>query len=254
MKKIRFLGTGTSTGVPTIGCNCEVCKSKDSRDRRLRTSVLYTNGDTQILLDCGPDFRQQVLDLPFKSLAAVLISHEHYDHVSGLDDLRAYSAFGEMPIYAEKYTADHLRERMPYCFIDKSYPGVPQIYLNDITSLTPFCIQGIEILPIRVIHGKLPILGYRVGKEFAYITDMLTIPEEEFDKLNNLEVLVVNALRIKRHRTHQSLEEAIEFAQKVGAKQTYFIHMSHDIGLYAEIADKLPENLYFAYDGLEVEL
>lgn len=252
MRKIRFLGTGTSTGVPTIGCTCEVCTSTDSRDNRLRTSVLYSDDDTRILLDCGPDFRQQVLNLPFKPLSAVLISHEHYDHVSGLDDLRSFSRFGNIPIYAEKYTADHLRERMPYCFIDASYPGVPKLTLNDVEDLTSFEVANTHVTPLRIMHGKLPILGYKVGDNFAYITDMLTMPDSEVEKLCDLKVLVVNALRLAPHNTHQSLSEALEFASRIKAEKTYFIHMSHDIGLHKEIEKTLPSGVEFAYDGLEV--
>lgn len=253
MRKIRFLGTGTSTGVPTIGCECEVCKSTNPKDKRLRTSMLYENGDTQILVDCGPDFRTQVLDIPFKALSAVLLSHEHYDHVAGLDDLRAYSCFGDIPIFAERYTADHLRERMPYCFVNPSYPGIPKITLHDIDKLVPFLVDDIEVMPIRVIHGRLPILGYRIGKEIAYITDMSRMPVSDLQKLKDLKILVVNALRIEPHRTHQCLDEAIAFAQKVNAERTYFIHMSHDIGFHDEISKKLPNNLYFAFDGLEID-
>lgn len=253
MRKVRFLGTGTSTGVPTIGCTCDVCLSENPKDKRLRTSLLYAENNTRLLFDCGPDFRQQMLKIPFRPISAVLLSHEHYDHVAGLDDLRAFSAFGELPIYADRNTANHLRERMPYCFVDKSYPGIPKINLEDIDELVPFSVGGLKITPIRVMHGALPILGYKIGDDFAYITDMLTISAKEAEKLKGIKFLVVNALRMREHPTHQSLKQALSFTEKVGAEQTYFIHMSHDIGLHEEIEQKLPNNSYFAYDELEVE-
>lgn len=249
--EIRILGSGTSTGVPEIGCTCPVCTSNDPRDNRLRASALIKTEDATILIDCGPDFRQQILDLPFEKIDGVLISHEHYDHVGGLDDLRPFCRFGEVPIYAENYTADRLRSRMPYCFIEHNYPGVPNIPLREIAPGKPFFINQTSVLPLRVMHGRLPILGYRIGK-MAYITDMLTMPEESYEHLHGLDVLVINALRIATHRTHQSLSEALEAAGRIGAKETYLIHMSHHMGLHAEIEEKLPSHVHLAYDGLKI--
>ena len=250
--KIRILGSGTSTGVPEIGCTCAVCTSKDPRDCRLRTSVLVYTDDATILLDCGPDFREQMLRVPFGKIDAVLISHEHYDHVGGLDDLRPFCRFGEVPIYAETYTAERLRSRMPYCFVEHSYPGVPNIPLREIEPNRPFLVNHTEVLPLRVMHGKLPILGYRIGK-LGYITDMLTMPDESFEQLQGIEVLVMNALRIAPHNTHQSLSEALEAVKRIGAKEIWLIHMSHHIGLQADVEKQLPPHVHFAFDGLELE-
>ena len=252
--KLRILGSGTSTGVPEIGCKCPVCTSSDKRDNRLRTSALVYTDDARILIDCGPDFREQVLRASFfEPIDGVLVTHEHYDHVGGLDDLRPYCRFNEIPVYANAYTAGHLRARMPYCFVDKVYPGVPRIYLQEVEAGIPFFINRTEILPLEVMHGKLPILGYRIGGRLGYVTDMLTMPETSYACLQGLDVLVINALRVKPHPTHQCIEEAIEAASRIGAKETYFIHMSHHAGLHAEISLKLPPHMHFAYDGLVVE-
>ena len=252
--KLRILGSGTSTGVPEIGCKCPVCTSSDKRDNRLRTSALVYTDDARILIDCGPDFREQVLRTSFfEPIDGVLVTHEHYDHVGGLDDLRPYCRFNEIPVYANAYTAGHLRARMPYCFVDKVYPGVPRIYLQEVEAGIPFFINRTEILPLEVMHGKLPILGYRIGGRLGYVTDMLTMPEASYACLQGLDVLIINALRVKPHPTHQCIEEAIEAASRIGAKETYFIHMSHHAGLHAEISLKLPSHMHFAYDGLVVE-
>ena len=254
MMKLRILGSGTSTGVPEIGCKCPVCTSSDKRDNRLRTSALVYTDDARILIDCGPDFREQVLRTSFfEPIDGVLVTHEHYDHVGGLDDLRPYCRFNEIPVYANAYTAGHLRARMPYCFVDKVYPGVPRIYLQEVEAGIPFFINRTEILPLEVMHGKLPILGYRIGGRLGYVTDMLTMPEASYACLQGLDVLIINALRVKPHPTHQCIEEAIEAASRIGAKETYFIHMSHHAGLHAEISLKLPSHMHFAYDGLVVE-
>ena len=249
--KITILGSGTSTGVPEIGCTCPVCTSSDPRDHRLRASALIETDDTRILIDCGPDFRTQVLGLPFKKIDGVLITHEHYDHVGGLDDLRPFCRFGEVPIYAEPHTAERLRTRMPYCFVDHSYPGVPNIPLQEIEENRTFLINHIPVTPLRVMHGRLPILGYRIGNR-GYITDMLTMHDVSYEQLHQLDVLVVNALRIAPHPTHQNLAEALDTARRIGAKETYFIHMSHHIGLQAEVETQLPPHVYFASDGLEI--
>lgn len=250
--RVRFLGTGTSTGVPEIGCQCEVCTSNEKKDRRLRASVIVYTQNKSILIDCGPDFRQQTLDLDFLPIDGLLLTHEHYDHVGGIDDLRPFARFGDVNIYAEDYVADALRERIPYCFTENKYPGIPAIVLHNI-DLVPFDIEGINIIPIRLMHGLLPIFGYRIGR-FAYLTDLKTIPEEEYEKLKNLDVLVINALRIKEYISHQNLEQALEKIARIGAGKTYLTHMNHHFGLHLEMEKTLPENVYISYDGLELSL
>ena len=249
--KVRILGSGTSTGVPQIGCSCPVCTSPDPKDNRLRASAIVETEDARILIDCGPDFRAQVLHLPFEKIDGVLITHEHYDHVGGLDDLRPFCRFGAVPIYAEEYVAQALRLRMPYCFVDHRYPGVPEIPLQEVVAGQAFSIHRTEVVPLRVMHGRLPILGYRIGR-LGYITDMLTMPEESYEQLEGIDVLIMNALRIAPHPTHQSLEEALKAAERIRAKETYFIHMSHDMGLHEKVEKGLPENVHLTYDGMEI--
>ena len=252
--KITILGSGTSTGVPQIGCRCKVCTSTDPRDRRLRASALVEVEGVRILIDCGPDFREQMIRYDdFRPIDGVLLTHEHYDHVGGVDDLRPYCAFGDITLHGDSLTLNDIRTRMPYCFRENLYPGVPRINLNEITPHTPIYIKGIEVIPLQVMHGRLPILGYRIGR-LAYITDLKTLPEEEWKYLLNVDCLIVKALRIQPHDTHQSLDDALQMAARVGAKQTWFIHMSHQIGLHAEVEKLLPPTVHLAYDGLQIQV
>lgn len=251
--KIKFLGTGTSTGNPEIGCKCEVCSSKDKRDRRLRASVLLNIDTKRILIDCGPDFRQQILDEEFSKLDAVLITHEHYDHVGGLDDLRPFCKFGDIEIYADEHTAKSLKSRIPYCFSEYKYPGIPILNLNEVNPNESFLVNGIEIQPIRLLHYNLPILGYRIG-DFAYLTDVKYIPESEYSKLENLNVLVIDALRKTEHISHLTIDESLSIIRRIAPKRAYLIHMSHQFGLHAVEQKKLPSNVFISYDGLEIEI
>lgn len=252
--KLTFLGTGTSCGVPVIGCQCEVCQSADPHDQRTRCSVLVETDETRLLIDCGPDFRQQILPMPFRKIDGILITHSHYDHVGGMDDIRPYCQFGEINVYADPVARKGMLEMLPYCFAENRYPGVPAIGLHEIHKHEPFRIGNLDIMPIEVIHGKLPILGYRIGK-LAYITDMKTIEESEYPYLEGTELLVVNALRFtKPHHSHQLVDDALAFAHRVGAKQTLLIHVCHDIGLHESVNRLLPEGVQLAYDGQEVIL
>jgi phosphoribosyl 1,2-cyclic phosphate phosphodiesterase len=245
--KITFLGTGTSTGVPCIGCDCEVCKSDDRRDRRLRSSSLIETDGKKILIDCGPDFRQQALAIGLHHLDGVLLTHEHVDHIGGMDDLRP---FGDTNIYGEKRTIDAVHTMFSYCF-NNTYPGIPSLNLHPIDADKPFSVEGVEILPVRAYHYKLPVLGYKI-KNAVYLTDFKTIEEKEKNKLENLDILVIVALRKKEHVSHITLDEALALIDEVKPRRAYLIHMSHDIGLHRHIQAELPENVFLAYDGLEI--
>ena len=251
--KLTFLGTGTSCGVPTIGCQCRVCQSSDPKDKRLRCSALVETKDTRLLIDCGPDFRQQIMPQPFRRIDGILITHAHYDHMGGMDDVRPYCQFGEINVYADPIARQGLLEMLPYCFVENRYPGVPAIGLHEIHKHEPFTIGDFNILPIEVMHGKLPITGYRIGP-LTYITDMKTIDDGELQYIEGTEILVVNALRQQPHHSHQNLDDAIRFAQRVGARRTFLIHSSHHIGLHEEVNRSLPDGIEMAYDGQVIEV
>ena len=251
--RLTFLGTGTSCGVPTIGCQCRVCRSTDPKDKRLRCSALVETGQTRLLIDCGPDFRQQMMAQPFRRIDGILITHAHYDHMGGMDDVRPYCQFGEINVYADPIARKGLLEMLPYCFAENRYPGVPAIQLHEIHKHEPFTIGDISIMPIEVMHGRLPILGYRMGP-LTYITDMKTIADGELEYIKGTEVLVVNALRQEPHHSHQTVAEAVSFARRVGARRTLLIHSSHHIGLHDEVNASLPSDIQLAYDGQVVEV
>lgn len=264
---ITFLGTGTSTGVPQIGCTCKVCQSTDVRDKRFRSSIFIQTDDNQrILIDCTPDFRSQLLSyikpqcppphesLPLWEIHALLITHGHADHIGGLDDLRPEALFGNVPLYTEESVANELRKRLYYCFSENPYPGIPAMELRTINAGEEFIIGNTKIMPLRVMHGNLPILGFCFEKKFAYITDMKTMPEETASLLQGVETLVINGLRHKPHNTHQTIEDAANWAKKLSIKQTFITHLSHDAGLHAESSTFLSPNVYFAHDGLQLTL
>ncbi len=253
--KIYFLGTGTSQGIPVIGIDHPVCKSDNFKDKRLRASVWIEHEDTSIVIDCGPDFRQQMLTSGCTKIDGVLFTHEHADHTAGLDDLRPITFIqGNVDLFGDVRVVKSLKKRFDYAFKTKNrYPGTPQVTLHKISSRSKFNIKNTEIIPIKVMHGNLPILGYRMG-DFAYLTDAKTIDEKEYKKLQNLEVLVVNALRIQEHTTHFNLEEALNFVQKINPKKTYFTHISYNLGFHDEVEKNLPENVFLAYDNLTLTL
>jgi phosphoribosyl 1,2-cyclic phosphate phosphodiesterase len=250
--KITFLGTGTSQGVPVIACDCEVCKSADPKDNRLRTSIFIENEGDKIVIDAGPDFRQQMLRFNILDVDAIVFTHEHRDHTSGLDDIRAYNHKydKDMPIYGDDRVLKQLKAEYHYIFSDNKYPGIPRVVPIHITN-TPFMVGNTILTPIEVLHYKLPVFGFRI-KNFTYITDAKTISDEEIEKIKGTEILVINALQHTAHISHFTFQEALDFAQKINAKQTYFTHISHRLGLHQEIESILPENINLAYDGLEL--
>ena len=252
MIRIEFLGTGTSTGVPQVNCSCEVCSSADVHDKRLRASVLLTVDQCNILIDCGPDFRCQALRSHIAHIDALLVTHSHYDHCGGLDDLRPYCIEKPLPIYAEQPVIDDIKARIPYCFKEHLYPGVPRFEMRPINPYVPFRVGQVEIMPLQVMHYKLPIMGFRIG-DVAYITDCLTLPEATIRQLEGLDVLVINALRRTPHLSHQSLDEALALIERLSPRRAYLTHMSHQMGRHSDVSTLLPPNVAFAYDTMTVE-
>ncbi len=250
--KLTFLGTGTSTGVPQIGCHCETCTSTDPRDNRLRCSVVVETPKANLLIDCGPDFRAQIFKMGAPALDALLITHSHYDHVGGVDDLRPYCySLNGFPVYCRHDVADDLHTRVPYCFTDNPYPGVPSFKMHEIDPQRPFEVNGQEIIPLPVLHLRLPILGYRIGN-LAYITDCKLMPESTVKLIRGVDTLVINALRIREHPSHMNLEQALAAIRRIAPGRAYLTHLSHDMGLHAKVDPTLPDGVHLAYDGLEL--
>ena len=249
---ITFLGTGTSQGIPMITSNHPVCLSKNLKDKRLRSSIIVAWDDVSYTVDCGLDFRQQMLRENVQSLDGVFFTHEHADHIGGLDDLRPFCyKIGEMPIYLNQRTLESLERRFEYIFsLENKYPGAPSV-LPNVVDKNSFVVNGLPVTPIEVFHGNLPITAYRFG-DVAYLTDVKSVSEEEKQKLQNLDVLIVNALRIEKHPTHFNLEEALEFVADIRPKKAFFTHISHRLGFHDEVSKSLPDNVFIAYDGLKI--
>ncbi len=252
--KITFLGTGTSQGVPVIGCSCEVCTSLDFRDKRLRSSVQIEISQRSFVIDTGPDFRQQMLRERVRRIDAILFTHAHRDHTAGLDDVRAYNFMQQMdmPVYGRQEVLDQLRIEYAYAFNKESYPGIPRLLLNLIDT-KPFSIDGVNIIPLEVLHLKMSVLGFRFGN-FSYITDANFIPDETIEKLKGTEILVLNALQRNPHISHFNLEEALAMVDRIKPGKTYFTHISHNLGLHADVSKELPSDVMLSYDGLTLEV
>ncbi len=252
--EITFLGTGTSQGVPVIACDCAVCTSPDSRDKRLRSSILVSHEDRNVVIDTGPDFRQQMIRANVRSLEAVVFTHEHKDHIAGLDDVRAYNYFQKkpMPLFCTERVESALRREFFYAFSDDKYPGVPELQMERIGT-DSFSVAGIPFLPVEVLHMKLPVLGFRIH-DFTYITDANFIEGREKEKIRGSRILVLNALRHKKHPSHFTLNEAIELSKELEVQETWFTHISHQLGTHEEIERELPEGIKLAYDGLSLRI
>ncbi|GAB3543327.1 MBL fold metallo-hydrolase [Spirosoma fluminis] len=251
---VTLLGTGTSSGVPLIGCTCEVCRSVDFRDKRLRSSIHIAVEGRSFIVDTGPDFRQQVLRLNLNELDAVLFTHEHKDHTAGLDEVRAYNfrSGRDIPLYGRPTVLAQLQREFAYVFAEHKYPGVPRVRINEITN-EPFEVLGIRIIPIEVMHHKLPVFGFRIG-DFTYLTDLNSIAEEELPKVMGTRILVLDALQRQPHISHFTLDQAVALAERIGAERTYFTHISHKLGLHREVEKELPTAIRLGYDGLQIKL
>jgi phosphoribosyl 1,2-cyclic phosphate phosphodiesterase len=251
---ITFLGTGTSQGVPVIGCSCEVCTSLDFRDKRLRSSVQVEVSNQSFVIDTGPDFRQQMLRERVKRIDAILFTHAHRDHTAGLDDVRAYNFMQkmDMPVYGRQQVLDQLKIEYAYAFVKDSYPGIPRLLLNLIEE-DSFTINGVQVMPLPVLHLKLPVLGFRF-ENFSYITDANYIPDGTMEKLKGTEVLVLNALQREPHISHFNLKEALSMIEQISPKKTFLTHISHKLGRHADVSKELPANVMLAYDGMQLTL
>ncbi|MEM0940316.1 MAG: MBL fold metallo-hydrolase [Bacteroidota bacterium] len=252
--RVTFLGSGTSQGVPVIGCTCEVCSSIDYRDKRLRSSIFIEYNELHLVVDTGPDFRQQMLRERIRKLDAVLFTHAHKDHTAGLDDIRSFNFLQkkDMPVYGEEAVLDQLQKEFSYIFAEKKYPGVPRVRLQPISNES-FKLNGKTIVPIRVMHYKLPILGFRLGN-FTYVTDANSISDEEKEKIKGSKVVVLNALQKTEHISHYTLNEALELMEELKPEKGYLTHISHRMGLHAEVSKELPKNVQLAWDGLKIEI
>jgi len=251
---IEFLGTGTSLGVPMIGCSCKVCKSENPKDNRLRASIVINYNNKNVVIDCGPDFRTQLLRAHINDLEAVLITHEHRDHIAGLDDIRSinYILRKSVDVFLAKASLEAVKVEFPYIFQPGDYKGAPQINFKTLSN-APFKLIGLKFIPLEVDHRNMKVFGFRIG-DFSYITDANHIPEKTMKLLKGTKTLVINALRIKKHPTHFNLEEAINIAQIIKAKQTYFTHLGHLIGKHDKVNAQLPEGMALAHDGLKIKL
>jgi len=253
--KVYFLGTGTSQGIPVIGSDHEVCKSSNPKDKRLRVSVWVHTEKTSIIVDCGPDFRQQMLTSQCSRVDAILFTHEHADHTSGIDDIRPFNfKQGKIPVYAHTRVIENLKRRFDYVFEHENrYPGAPSVQPIEVVNNEPFSIGDIEIVPINAYHANLQVFGYKMN-DFAYLTDVKTIASEEIEKIKGVKVLVINALREDPHHSHFNLQDALDFVTLVQPKKAYFTHISHLLGFHDQVAQKLPNNVFLAYDNLEIAL
>lgn len=251
---ITFLGTGTSQGVPVITCTCDVCMSLDYHDKRLRSSIHIEAQGISLVVDTGPDFRQQMLRERIRKLDAILFTHEHKDHTAGLDDVRSFnfSQKKDMPIYGRNQVIDQIKQEFSYAFAEVKYPGIPRITTHEISN-KDFDVEGLKVVPIEVMHHKLAVFGFRIG-DFTYITDANHIDDVEIEKIKGSKILVLNALQKTEHISHFTLDEAIDMAQKIGIEKTYFTHISHKLGNHKEVSLELPKNIFLAYDGLKISL